>query len=193
MATNSKLSEALKGNTNAAKSHAKRGMESIQNAGNHAKVTAGKVFASTAEKTKAGYEAVDKTLKYGAAGAAIGAATAVGGVGGARLATNMMGSATRAALVGGGVGAGAGYLSAKSVEKHLPDMSASENRTLKVASTLNTGALGALGGALGYMGLKALGAPTPAKVAAGAIIGAGIGGYKGYKADRAEAAARKKR
>jgi hypothetical protein len=154
------------------------------------KVKAGGVFASTKEKSKQGWEAVDKTVKYGAAGAAIGGAAALGGVGGARLATNAIGSGTKAAVIGGAVGAGAGFLSAKSTEKYLSPETNKNRNILRAAATVNTGALGALGGAVGYMGLKALGAPTPAKVAAGAVIGGAIGAYQGYKADRAEAGKR---
>lgn len=44
---NEKLSQALKGNTNAAKNHVKKGMTAIENASKNAKVTAGKVFATT--------------------------------------------------------------------------------------------------------------------------------------------------
>jgi hypothetical protein len=85
MAVNEKISEALKGNTNAAKNHAKKGIAAIQNASNRAKVVAGGAFANTAKKLdKFNDKAIDvrQSAAY-AAGAAVGAP--IGAIGGAAL------------------------------------------------------------------------------------------------------------
>jgi hypothetical protein len=164
-----------------------------------AKVKVGGVFASAKEKTKEGYEAVDKTLKYGAAGAAIGGAAALGGTGAAALATKAIGSTGRAALGGAVIGAGAGLASVRSINKAFqdPEYVAAGiapppiSKGAQALITANSAALGAAGTAVGFVAARALGAPTPAKIAAGAAIGGAIGAYQGYKADRAEEATRK--
>lgn len=67
MATNLKLSEALKGNTNAAKNHVKAGMAAIQKAGNNINAKTGKLVAATKD-----YSAIAAAGAKGAAKGFVG-------------------------------------------------------------------------------------------------------------------------
>lgn len=193
MADNSKLSQALMGNRNAAKDYAGAVQKKV-----------GGAFATAKQKTKDSWEAVDKTVKYAAVGAAAGAATAVGGTGAAGLVLKAAGSTGKAMLGGAAVGSVTGAGLAHSFTKAVFDKQASQGnlyaaidgdtavRSATVGGAVGGAAYGAVGGAALYGASRIIGAPTPAKVAAGAVIGGVIGGVKGYKADRAEAAYIKK-
>jgi hypothetical protein len=187
MATNDKLSQALKGNTNAAKDHAKLGIDAIGNSSNHPKVMAGKTFASTTEKAKAAWEAVDKTVKYGAAGAAIGAANGVVGNAATSFVVKKIGTTSSAAKVYGGLSAVAGG----AIGAPLGD-TPKRKAIAATAVGVPVGILGAGTGAIAFKAAQAVSKVNPAlRIGLSTVAGAAVGGYIGYKADRAEEATSK--
>lgn len=133
------------------------------------------------QKAKAGWEAIDKTVKYGAAGAAIGAATALGGR-----------ALLPGALVIGGTGAGLGVGASNAIKNFDKNKSYKEN----FKNTVGNISVGGLTGLATGAGLAALtvtskiAAPVPIAIG-GAVVGGVIGLRNGYKKDREEAKAKK--
>lgn len=169
MDKNQKLSEALKGNTNAAKNHVK------------------KFLTSGEKRVKNAWEAIDKTVKYGAAGAVAGA-TGVGllGIGSPFAKKVSLPISTAAYGTAGGIsGAVIGNGATTSTQTR-----SQKRKTVAIAAGTSGGA-SALANLAAVASMRALGTPTPAKLAAGALIGGAIGAYRGYKLDRKEAAERK--
>lgn len=191
MATNQKLSEALKGNTNAAKNHVKKGMTAIQNAGNNFNVQAGKAFASAKNNVSDKWESVDKTVKYAAIGAVAGAANAAVGNVTSKLILDKIKTTSNAAKIYGAVGGTLGAVgSSKMVQPVFP--LTKEKATVIGAGTLLSGVTAASIGAAAFKGAQIASRVNPAvRIGIGAIGGAAAGGYLGYKADRAEEKAKR--
>lgn len=168
--------------------NAKSSLKYIENIGNRVKLSTNKAFEKTSEKVKTGWEAIDKTVKYGAAGAAAGALGVGLGSAGSFAAKRV--SLPKSTAAFGAAGGISGATLGNTVS--YPGQTKKERRNIIAASAGGGVVLGALSNAVPVVGMRLLGAPTPAKVAAGAVVGGAIGAYKGYKKDREEAAAKKK-
>jgi hypothetical protein len=152
-----------------------------------AKTRVGGAFASAKERTKENWEAVDKTVKYAAAGAAIGAASGVIGNATTRIFLDKVKNTSNAAKLYGAAGAIAGGTSGASIG------STPKGKAIGAASLgIPTAAMGAGIGALVFKSAQMVAKMNPAlKIGINTVGGAVTGGYLGYKIDREEEAVRK--